>query len=295
MGFKAWFRSSSSRVLNRQLLFRLTVATAFAAGGCTVLVDYSREQCYSHDDCRARGASFATAVCADSVCKADPAWSCLGEVTWPQTPTRPATVTLRVRDLVNEQQPVPGLLARVCRKLDLECKDPVMSGLRPDDGGNLRVPTETNFDGYVEIRAPGYINGLYFFYPPIDGDRDVPNIPLVSPTVIAGFAQAGQKRLLLDRGHVMLGAYDCERRPAEGVRFASEDGDAETSAFYVVERIPVTNVMETDRSGRGGLINLRPGTVSILGDSPQGQRIARVSLVVRPSEITYTSMVPAPR
>ena len=294
MGFKAWFRPLSSRFHNRHLLTVFMVCALLTTSACTVLVDYSREQCFSDDDCRARGPAFSGAVCVDSVCRADPAWECLGKVNWPPPPRAQVTITLGIRELVSEA-PVPTVTGRICRKLDIECAQPLMSGLKVDASGDLKVPVENGFDGFVEIRAPGYIPGLYFFYPPVDGSKEVPNIPLFSPMVIAGFAQAGQRMLVPNKGHVMLGAYDCQGRPAAGVKLSSEDGDAETSAFYVIKKFPVTNADGTDSSGRAGLINLRPGTVSILGDTAKNERIARVSVLVRANEITYTSLVPAPR
>ena len=51
----------------------------------------------------------------------------------------------------------------------------------------------------------------------------------------------------------------------------------------------------TDGSGRGGIINLKAGPVSVTGRIPDGRMVGTVGLFVRPRAITYTSLFPAPR
>jgi hypothetical protein len=285
-----WYRGRASR-----RLVQLLVAATLAASACSVLVDRSRQQCYTDDDCHAHGEAFAGSVCIKQVCEPDPTWACLGGVDWP-TPTdvRKATVTIKVRDLITEE-PMVGVTGRLCRKLDLTCSDPVTSDLAADQNGNLVVIVDVGFDGYVEMRAKDKMPGLYFFYPPVDGDREVSFVPLLNPAVLGQFAQLNGKQLVADRGHVLIGAYDCQKHPAEGLRFATTDGDGETTPFYVLEKLPKVTATETDRSGRGGFINLRPGTVTVSADLVDGRHVGSASVLVRSGTITYTSLVPSPR
>jgi hypothetical protein len=292
MLLSAWCRGRSSRALIDLVVL---LGAALPASACTVLVDRNRQQCATDDDCRLRGEAFTGSTCVDSVCAPDPTWSCLGVGDPPPAAeSRRYTVTIRVRDLVTEQ-PMPGVSGRLCRKLDLACSQPIGGEIQADQNGDLVTEVELGFDGYAELRAKDKMPGLYFFYPPVDRDRDVPFVPLLPPAVLTQFAQLNGKQLVPDRGHVLMGAYDCLRRPAEGIHLSSLDGDGDTSAFYVLEKFPKVIATATDRSGRGGFINFRPGPVAVSGDLGDGRHVASVSLLIRPGTITYTSLAPSPR
>jgi hypothetical protein len=121
-------------------------------------------------------------------------------------------------------------------------------------------------------------------------------VPLFHPAILNQFAMLGMKTALADRGHVLLIAYDCLRRPAQGVRLVSSDADQQSSSFYVLKRIPSLTATETDSSGRAGFINLPAGSVSLASEiAANGRRIAAVSILVRPGAITYLSLVPSPK
>jgi len=92
----------------------------------------------------------------------------------------------------------------------------------------------------------------------------------------------------------MLGAYDCTRRPAQGVRLSTEAADAASGSFYLIEKVPSLTAMATDASGRGGVINLFPGPVALTGSLLDGRRLATVGVFVRSDTVTFTTMVPAP-
>jgi hypothetical protein len=269
-------------------------AAAIVSGSCSVLVEPGREQCSTDADCRMAGGPFADSVCREKVCRPNPVWACVGSVTWPRPSTsQMATVTLPITDLVNEM-PVPGVPARVCRKLDVDCSDPLNIDLKSDDKGRLAVPLPAGFDGYVEIKAPGYMTALYFFYPPVVADREINFLPLLRPEVFNAFVIMSGKPLIPERGHVMLGAYDCQGTPAEGLRFGSTDGDDSTAPFYLVKRFPSVTVTATDGAGRGGIINLPARSVTVTGHNASDRTVSKVSLLLRPGALTYTTMVPTP-
>jgi hypothetical protein len=263
-------------------------------GACSVLVDPNREQCSTDGDCRARGGAFADSICMASVCQPDPTWSCLGAVSWPEQPPHKVTVSLTVRDLVTETA-TADVAARLCRKLDLSCTEPVASDLRSDQDGSIVTEVDAGFDGYVELTAAGYMTGLYFFYPPVQADRRLNLLPLIRPEVLGQFALVSGRQIVPERGHVLLAAYDCLGRTTAGVRLQSDQADSETTGFYVVRKFPSTTAVETDSSGQAGYINVPPGTVSLSGELAGGRPIARLSLLVRPGQITFTSLVPSPR
>ena len=82
--------------------------------------------------------------------------------------------------------------------------------------------------------------------------------------------------------------------PAEGVHIWSADSDANTRAFYVIQKIPTATATVTDASGQGGFINLRAGSASISGTLSDGTKIGTVTILVRAGTITYTNMLPSP-
>jgi len=264
------------------------------SGSCSLLVDADRQQCTVDLECQTDPAN-AGAVCAEGVCQPNPTWACLSTgVSLPPVEPKPARIVMQLRDLVTEQ-PLGGATARICRKLDYECAQPLASGLVGDASGNLTVDTMVGFDGYVEVKASGRMPGIYFFYPPVSGDRDIPNVPLIREMDLQQFAMLAGRPINVMRGHVMLGAYDCLGRPAEGVSLWSEDGDNQTTPFYSVKKLPSTTATGTDSSGRGGIINIKTGSITVTGRIPDGRIVGTVGLFIRPNAITYTSLFPAPR
>jgi hypothetical protein len=263
-------------------------------GSCSLLVEPDRQQCTVDADCRTSEVAYSDAVCIDSVCEQNPTWSCLGGVSWPPPEPRPATVIFQLRDLIKDE-PAVGVTARLCRKLDFDCMQPLASGMRGDNEGTLTVEVGSGFDGYVELTSPDRLPGIYFFYPPVSGDRVIPNVPLIRQAELQQFATLAGRPVVYGRGHVMLGAYNCRQEPADGVRLSSEDADANTTPFYLVKRVPSATATATDSSGRGGMINLRAGSISISGVTGDGRPIGSVGLFVRAGTITYTSLLPAPR
>jgi hypothetical protein len=278
-------RGSGSRLL--------LITIVFVASSCSLLVEPDRQQCAVDDDCRLLGGQMSDAVCMDSVCQPNPMWSCLGTGAWPQPEQRKMTVTFHIGDLVTET-PTVGVTARLCHKLDFGCEHPISTLAVSDQYGGLPVQVEAGFDGYVELTpADDHMKGIYFFNPPVDGDRDI-LLPAVDPDDLNLFAGLAGHMPIPGRGHVMLGSYDCLRRPAEGVSLSSADADDKTAAFYLVKKVPSTKAAATDSSGRGGIINLRQGSVSVSGSLADSRAVATVGLFVRNNTITYTTLIPAP-
>jgi hypothetical protein len=265
-----------------------------ACTSCSVLVDKDRVQCSVDLDCADRAAG---AVCVDSICQPDPVWGCLGNVPFPPAPAGgPYTVTIHLRDLITGGA-IPGVTGRLCAQLDASCATPLGPEIEADAAGDLSLQVTAGFNGYAEMHAPGMMPGLYYFYPPVAADRDIPYVPLMPPQLIAQLARLNGKALHEERGHILLGAYDCRRKPNEGIHLSTgaDHSDDETGSFYVLNNVPKTGEVATDLSGRGGFINLQEGIVAITANlAADGRKIATVSLFVRRGTITYTSIVPSP-
>jgi hypothetical protein len=200
---------------------------------------------------------------------------------------------MHLTDLIS-QGPVANVGARVCRKTDPNCNEPMTADLSSDASGIVTAQVPNGFDGYVEITPAGAMPGSYFFYPPITSNTDIPYVPIVSTSALGMFAQLVGTQIDPNRGEVFLGAYNCLHAPADGVRLSSADGDSETLPFYLVKGLPSTTATATDSSGLGGILNLRPGSVTLTGTLSTGQIVGTVSMFTRAGEITYTSVVPAP-
>lgn len=261
--------------------------------GCTSIVESDRVQCSTTADCTRRGGAFASSVCEAQICKTPSPWSCLGNVTWPLGTAASVTVTLNMTDIITTQ-PVAGVAARICRKLDTSCAEPLQTDLISDTTGRIAIVVPQGFDGYVELAAPGAMRGSYFFYPPLTSDREIPSVPILQAAALNTFATLAGATPMTDRGHVMVRAYNCLGQTAEGVHFSSPESDDTTAPFYMIKGIPSTKQTQTDNTGQGGLLNLRPGSVTLVGKLSDSRETGKLSVFTRAGELTYTAVVPAP-
>ncbi len=261
--------------------------------GCSFLLDADREQCAVDADCRERGAAFADSICVQSVCQAEPTWSCLNEPASTPGTGGPFAVALQLVGLV-DQQPLAGVTARLCRKLDVDCMEP-SEPVVSDENGVAELVVAGGFDGYVTLESDDIAPSLYFFNPPIDRDQHTGPVPLANAAVVRALTSQSGTPALEDRGIVVLTAQNCQSLPAAGVSYAVEntDPDPATKAFYSVAGLPTTSGAATDGSGYGGLLNVRPGTIAVTGRLQEsGREMAKVSLLVRPNALTYAQLVP---
>jgi hypothetical protein len=263
-----------------------------------VLVDADREQCATDRDCQRRDGGFARTLCRNSVCVADPKWGCVGSVVWPTPPPVPSpekvTARLSLSNLLS-QDLVKGATARVCGKRDPRCDMPTQSDLLSDDEGVLTVQLDKFFDGYLEIKYPRMADTMYFFNPPVESERVVPFLPLVPFDALMVFGEVLKMPPRLDRGTFIGLSYDCQGNGAEGIQLSSDEGDAETLAFYMVQGSPSLEATQTDTSGQGGIANVPVGSRFISGRrADNGETIGTVSVQSRALWITYTSMLPTP-
>lgn len=274
----------------------LLAALSLGLPGCTILNDLDREQCATDDDCRQRGGAFSEALCRNSVCVTDPTWGCLGNVTWPEPVTGgKVTATLHLSDLLTTE-PITDATARVCAKRDTGCEQPVGSVLMSDENGLLTVELEKHFDGYLEINSPSTLSPLlYFFYPPVDADRDAPYVPLVPPLALIKLAMQTDATIKSDRGAAIAIGYDCSNVTAPGLQFTVDDEEEFKIPFFMEKGLPSLTAIETESTGQGGFINVKPGIRRLSATRRvNGAHVGTVSLLVRPGLITYTTLVPTP-
>ncbi len=273
-------------------LAKLAALGLLASGaGCSVLVDADRPQCSQDSDCSNRGAAFAAAVCAAGLCEVDPLWSC-GALPVSQTPSY--QLTMHLQDAVSSK-PLSGVVARLCRKLDVTCQSPIGSKVLSDDTGGVAMPIEAAFDGYVQLMDSKIAPALYFLTAPASGDLDLPTVPLASPSVAALIVQqAGGTTWLDERGIVLLNAFDCLGQPADNISYSiGGTPDSATFIFYLVNGLPTTDATVTDSTGYGGLVNMPVGVSTIAATiAPSGRKVSNISILVRAGYISYSSVTP---
>lgn len=254
--------------------------------GCTLVVESGRVQCSTTADCPG-----SETLCIDQVCQPDPRWSCLATPppTSPQAP--PYRVAVTVQNVLS-QEPIAGAMARLCRKLDIDCAKPL--GVQTTDAtGTATFTLEAGIAAYVDVTAAGFLPALYFFNPAIDRDQAVPAISLATQlTNGALIAQIGGKQLP-ERGSIVIQSQNCLGAPAAGVSYTTPDGDADTLTFYLINDLPTASAVETGTTGYGGVIDVPPGAVTLEARlSNPSRSLGTISLLVRPGAISYSRVVP---
>ncbi|MGC4066287.1 MAG: hypothetical protein QM784_16970 [Polyangiaceae bacterium] len=273
------------------------VASVALGVQCSFTIDAEREQCSTTADCRARGGEFAESVCKNSVCIADPAWSCSSEESGTDTEPSSKQFVVRIPVIsVLNQQPIPGVTARMYRKIDVDAASPVGDPVASDANGIIELKVDSGYDGFLTLTHENIGPSLYFFNPPVRKNETVAPVRLASPAMVSALFQQVGKTFDPTRGIVVLTAEDCTGAPAEGIAFDSTISDANTQPFYSVDGLPTTSTEATDASGYGGLIGLTPGTLAITGsrdlDTETPQTIGKLSLFVKASSVSYSRMVP---
>jgi hypothetical protein len=191
---------------------------------------------------------------------------------------------------------LPGVVAQLCRKLDVTCELPIAQAVS-DAGGGVAMSIEAAFDGYVQLTDPKIAPALYFLNPPEQGDLDLPTVPLASPaaaTLIVRSAGGPGTTWLPDHGIVLLNAFNCQNQPAANITYSvGGASDPATFIFYLVNALPTTATTTTDETGYGGLVNMPVGSSTITATlSPGARKVSTISVLVRAGYISYSSVKP---
>jgi len=270
----------------------LSLWVGLLTSSCSLAVDASRVQCRNDADCAAGGPAAAGSVCMDELCQPDPKWACLQQP--PPKATSPGLASVKVLALADvvTQQKVSGATLKVCRKLDVDCSSPVTTATS-DDTGAATLSVDGSSAGYLEVGAPGYLSTLFFFNPPIAGDRVVPSIPLSTSAAHKAVLQSLGLAPSDNRGTIILATFDCTGKPIADVvyRIANQDPGAKT--FYYVDGLPSIAALATTSSGYGGIANVPSGAVTLESTAQKGAlKLPSISLVVRGGNLAFSTVVP---
>lgn len=284
---------------------------------CSLILDTGAEQCSQDIDCANRGPKFAGTKCINKTCVVaddsgmpmdsgvdafDPMWGCLGNVKPPSFPQPMVNVSVPLIDLVT-QKPVTKMDAKVCSKTDVTCSMPMGPTVQPNAQGILAFMLPAGFDGYVDMKStmiddagmPAYLPSLIFFNPPLTVDLIYLTIPLVSPQALGLLAAQFGNQIDPMMGGPFAAIADCQGKPAAGASITIDKEVDASRTFYFVNGLPTESVNQTDKTGYSGFINIPTGIrnmTAFVADS--GKQIGRVSVLVRPSTLTYTVLPPTP-
>jgi hypothetical protein len=288
------FRSQLA-VINLARWVCILSASMPMVSGCSVLVDAERPQCTTDEECTSRGPAFAGSACVESVCQASPRWACLDEPAPPLPGGGPYDITFFVRDAVS-LTPRSGMLAKLCRRLDVGCAEPVSHVAVVDDEGYVGFQVAEGFNGYARFDGPDSLIGLYFFNPPVYEDkRDIP-VSLSSPTTVGGLAALTGATQEPERGIVLLSVLDCTGALASGVTITANEADPGSKAFYALKGLPSPSATQTDDTGYGGVVNASPGTMTFVATLEEnGLQIDEMTVLIQPGTQTMTTLVPRGR
>lgn len=287
-------------VLSKERLAYTAAKAAFvllSLSSCSLMIDTRKAQCSKDADCSEHGSDLS---CVDQVCvkvEAPTPWACLGKVAWPIGTSSKVTLAVPVLDVMTSAFP-ENLQVRACSKLDVACASPLSATVDlSSTPGHLKVSLDAGFDGYLELTSPTITPALFFVVRPVWQDTTLTAIlPVVSRQGFEGIAQAiGTTLDLTAMGHVYALASDCTDSPAAGVRFEIDKENAQTAAYYMINRTPVSSTPATDSSGSGGFLNLPTGFLKLTGYvSTTGARIGEVGFVVRAGAVSYPRVIPTP-
>ncbi|HMA92750.1 MAG TPA: hypothetical protein VKP30_08695 [Polyangiaceae bacterium] len=293
----------------------LTV-TAASSLACSMVLKTNENQCATDDDCKARGALMANAVCREQVCvdreKADGgekpdaggvgAWSCLGKVVW-EAPAQPqVVVTMNFVDLV-AKLPVANLSVRPCAKMDVVCANPLGPAVTTDQNGLATLTLPASFDGYAEVvsstvadaGSTSIVPTLVFFNPPPNKDLHYGTVPTFTPPALAALAAGHGNTVDPSLGFLFSGAMDCSGKPAAGVSWDPDRILEATRRFYYVDGLPSEAAVSTDATGYGGFINMPTGTIRLFVKiQATGLAVGETSVFVRAGHLSTGFLVPTP-
>jgi len=226
-------------------------------------------------------------------CLPNPQWRC--EPPPPTVDGETRQISVPVIDALS-LRPLSDITIVACDKRDLNCERPAASA-KTDRDGRLVLTLATNFAGYLQAQAADYMPELYFLPALIPDDGVLDGFPMLhSGLMFDSLALSLGSRVDSTRGHLMLIAEDCFRKPVGGVAFSSPQADESTIRYYVQDNLPSKDVTATYPVGQGGFLNFPAGTATlILTQEKSGLVLNEVSLLVRAGTISVAFMPPQAR
>src|SRR5262249_39794192 len=137
----------------------------------------------------------------------------------------PFHVTFHLTDAVSAAAQ-SGVVATLCKKLDVTCDQPIGAPVTSDADGNVAFDVDRGFSGDVSFTRADLAPGLFFFDSSVDRDLEALPVQVLSPGLVGALTQTAGSTLLPDRGVLLLSIFDCAGKGASGVSFRAEGMDA---------------------------------------------------------------------
>jgi hypothetical protein len=270
-----------------------TLSTTLSATACLVLSSCGLLSCTEFADGNDTTLSNAelTNNPADNAGE-DPRWSCLADEPAPSAPQElgnsTVTYTIFIADTITRQPP-PGLEVSACSPLDIDCSEPMATGIRPDADGSVRARVPRNFSGFFRVLSDNTVPAVLFIDGALVADTSASPMLLIGQTPFLALTQSQGVAIDPQMGHLLLRGYDCDTNPAPGVRFTNDRGG---QPFAFVDGLPVVGQTVTDAEGTGGFLNVLPGLAVVQSREVRGEVLLRTaSGRVRPGWFTYVDLV----
>lgn len=229
-------------------------------------------------------------------------WSCVGVSKYAVGP-RPGEVPLHVR-LIDAASPtkLAGATLRPC--IDVACTVPGGNECVSDDTGlcqgSVVLTSPGNaFPGFFELSRADLYPTMYFVHPPITGawagSRDyAPQTALAATkTAFAAGVGIGGVEPRAERGHLVVGIFDCLASPAIDVTVSVSPTDELVAVRYQASALPSPTATRTDGGGTAFVLNILPSLERITVTVKLGDRVvAETPVFIRAETLSFLLLGP---
>lgn len=265
------------------------------------MINADASQCEHSADCTRRG--FSSHDCVDFLCvereeKIDPRYSCRDEP-WQDPASTEMDYELSISHLLGGK-PYQGLTFFLCPSFDPDCEEP-QSKAKSNKKGRFSFSVPVGFRGHVYAPAPEENPTMLplraYIFPPPSENPDVPKRPelvVTTQDVLLGLATLGKTTPEMAEGHVIFTVIDCQGKPLAGVSVSTSAVSDKSWRVYVgAGGQPDPTLEATGPSGRGAVLNVPPGYITVRGVHEEYGKIFEQSVVVRPGSLTSVPIIPS--
>lgn len=190
--------------------------------------------------------------------------------------------------------PVPGIVVDACNPVDIACADPISTAVTDENGVATHV-LPAGFTGFYSATPDGAFPTIIDFPYPLLFDRDERNQLVLGLDLQAPFEQLIGATLEPGKAHIAFQTIDCIRSWAPGVAVRVEPDDGAT-IFYLDNGIPVAGATATIGESQGGILNVAPVPVRLIGTvEATGEQLFDHVVRTRPDTFTQIELTPSPR
>ena len=236
--------------------------------------------------------------CLDA-CQLNSNWSCAGHVEWPPVIGGELTIQLRLVDTVL-QQPVPGVLAKVCNGADTTCQSPTVMAAT-DDAGTVQLAQYPeagpifSSGAYIDLSEGGILPGVFFWSFPLSQSPVSFQVQTVTPSEVPEVLSAVDAAADPMTGFVVVVGFDClPSVNGAGMTFTLATPGV-SHVFYEQKGVIDPSATETDNSGTALFVNAPVGSNFVNAfAAAAGGPIGRFPIFVRENSVTTVYALPQP-